>query len=108
MRIIILMATLLALHGCATGVASGYGQGGRDADGRTYQEARADNRITAAVNSALVREALPAFNIDVQTLNGVVTLSGRVTDYEVALRAAAVARTVPGVKEVRNQMRIAR
>lgn len=108
MRIVYFMMVVMALHGCATGVAAGYGQGGRDADGRTYQEARADNRITAAVNTALVREALPALNIDVQTLNGVVTLSGRVTDYEVALRAAAVARNVPGVKEVRNQLRIAR
>jgi hyperosmotically inducible protein len=109
MRIIFFMMVAVALlQGCASGVAAGYGQGGRDTYGRTYQEARADNRITAAVNSALVREALPALNIDVQTLNGVVTLSGRVTDYEVALRAAAVARNVPGVKEVRNQMRIAR
>ena len=106
MRIIFLMLSVTVLHGCATGVAAGYGQGGRDTYGRTYQEAHADNRITAAVNSALVREALPAMNIDVHTLNGVVTLSGRVTTREVAQRAAAVASGVTGVKEVRNQLRI--
>lgn len=107
MRIIFLIATLLAMHGCATGVAAGYGQGGRDADGRTYQEAQADNRITAAVNSALVRESLPALNIDVQTRNGVVTLNGRVPNRDTAQHAVAVTRNVPGVREVRDLLRIA-
>lgn len=107
MRIIFFMMVAVALlQGCASGVAAGYGQGGRDTYGRTYQEARADNRITAAVNSALVRESLPAMNIDVQTLNGVVTLSGRVPSRETSQRAAAVALGVPGVKQVRNQLHI--
>lgn len=107
MRIMVLMGALLALHGCATGVASGYGQGGRDAEGRTYQEAREDNRISAAVNTALVREALPAMTIDVQTRDGVVTLNGHVASRVLVLRAIAVARSVAGVREVRDQLRIA-
>jgi len=101
------MMVVMALHGCAAGVAAGYGQGGRDADGRSYQEAEADNRITAAVNSALVREQLPALAIDVQTYDGVVTLSGRVPGRNVAQRAVTVTRNVPGVRAVRNQLRIA-
>jgi len=107
MRIILFIATLLALHGCATGVAAGYGQGGRDIDGRTYEEAQADNRITAAVNTALVRESLPAMNINVRTLDGVVTLNGRVASRAIALRTIAVTRSVPGVREVRDLLRIA-
>lgn len=105
MRIIFFVAVVVLMQGCATGIASGYGQGGREMDGRTYQEARADNRITAAVNSALVREQLPAFDIEVQTRDGVVTLSGRVANRAVAQRAVAVTRAVPGVKEVRDQLR---
>jgi len=107
MRKIFLMVLLAAMQGCATGVATGYGQGGRDVDGRTYQEAQADNLITAAVNSALVREALPAMNIDVQTRDGVVTLSGRVASRALAQRAIAVTRSVAGVRDVRDQLRIA-
>ncbi len=108
MRINFLMAALLVLHGCAAGVAAGYGQGGRDVDGRTYQEAEADNRITAAVNRALVREQLPALAIDVQTRDGVVTLRGHVPNRDAAQRAIAVTRNVPGVREVRDELRISR
>jgi len=107
MRIIVFVALVVLMQGCATGVASGYGQGGREMDGRTYQEARADNGITAAVNRALVHERLPVFDIEVQTVEGVVTLNGRVANRAMAQRAAAVARGVPGVKEVRDQLRTA-
>ena len=107
MRNIFLVAVVALMHGCASGVASGYGQGGRDVDGRSYQEARADNRITAAVNSALVRESLPAMDIEVQTRDGVVTLNGRVANRTVAQRAVTVTRGVPGVKEGRDPFRIA-
>jgi len=107
MRIIVVMVALLALHGCATGVAAGYGQGGRDAEGRTYQEARADNQLAAAVNAALVRDkALPVFDIEVQTRDGVVTLLGQVQSRELARRAVSVASGVSGVKEVRDELRI--
>jgi len=104
-RILFLIMTLFFLHGCATGVAAGYGQGGRNADGRSYQEAQADNRISAKVNSVLVREHL---DVNVQTRDGVVTLSGRVANQEQARRAVELAQGIPGVSEVRNQLRIAR
>ncbi len=106
MRKVIVLVMGLALHGCATGVAGGYGQGGRDSDGRTYQEAREDNLLAAAVNSALVRDkSLPALDIDVQARTGVVTLQGRVASRAMAQRAVAVARGVPGVTEVRDELR---
>lgn len=98
-----------SLGGCASAVSSGYGQGGRDADGRSYAEARADNQITAAVTSALVRDrAVPAMDIDVKTLNGVVTLSGTVPSDVVSRRAERVAATVAGVRGVENRLRISR
>lgn len=108
MRVFWVMVAVLALHGCVSGVAAGYGQGGRDAEGRTYQEARTDNHLAAAVNAALVRDkSLPALDIDVQARNGVVTLQGQVPNREVALRAVAVASGVPGVTAVHDQLRIA-
>lgn len=108
MRIFLVMVALLALHGCVSGVAAGYGQGGRDTEGRTYQEARADNYLAAAVNAALVRDrSLPALDIDVQARDGVVTLQGQVPSREMALRAVAVASNVPGVQVVQDQLRVA-
>jgi osmotically-inducible protein OsmY len=104
MRTVVLMVALLVLHGCATGVAAGYGQGGRAADGRSYQEAQADNRISAAVNTALVREG---FDLDVQTYQGVVTLTGFVKNRTQVQRAIEIARGVPGVREVHDRMRCA-
>ncbi|HEY0635557.1 MAG TPA: BON domain-containing protein [Gammaproteobacteria bacterium] len=102
------MMWVLALYGCAAGVAGGSGQGGRDIDGRTYQEAREDNLLAAAVTTALVRDrSLPSLDIEVQTRDGVVTLQGRVASREVAPRAVAGARGVPGVKEVRDELRVA-
>jgi osmotically-inducible protein OsmY len=103
--------TLLAmwLAGCAAAVSSGYGQGGRSADGRSYAEAQADNRITAAVNAALVRERdLPAMDIDVHTRNGVVTLSGNVPSAALARRAGQLAAAVPEVARVDNRLRVTR
>jgi hyperosmotically inducible protein len=97
------------LSGCASAVSSGYGQGGRDADGRSYAESRADNLISAAVNSALVRDReVPAMDIAVRSLNGVVTLSGSVLSAAVAQRAGRIAAAVAEVKRVENRLRVVR
>jgi hyperosmotically inducible protein len=97
------------LGGCASAISSGYGQGGRDADGRSYAEARADNQITADVTAALVRDReVPAMDIDVQTLHGVVTLSGSVPSGTVSRRAGRIAAAVSGVAGVKNLLRIGR
>jgi len=96
---------LLLLGGCAAG-SLGYGQGGRSEDGRSYEEARADNRIAAAVNRRLVRApGLRATDIHVACRNGVITLTGRVATSEAAHRAAQLARDVAGVRGVNNALR---
>jgi hyperosmotically inducible protein len=97
----------LWLAGCASAVSSGYGQGGRDPYGRSYEEARADNLISAAVTSALVRDrAVPAVDIDVSTFSGVVTLSGSVPSVAIARRAGEIAAAVAEVKRVDNRLRV--
>lgn len=108
MRLFYLML-VVALGGCASAVSSGYGQGGRDADGRSYAEARADNKLSAAVTSVLVRErSVPAMGIKVKTTDGVVTLSGSVPSRSAASKAVQLAAAVPGVKRVDNQLSIKR
>jgi len=104
-----LFALMVAsLYGCAAAVSSGYGQGGMNADGRSFEEANADNRITAAVNTLLVKErTINSMDIDVSTLNGVVTMEGRVPSRTISYRAQSLAASVDGVKRVINRLRIA-
>jgi len=66
-----------------------------------------DISITNRVNSAFVHDAvIPAFDINVTTSSGVVTLRGLVRSAKIKTRAAYVATAVKGVRSVRNQIRI--
>ncbi|MDH5786566.1 MAG: BON domain-containing protein [Chromatiales bacterium] len=107
MRLFICLLAALSLAGCASSISSGYGQGGRDADGRSYAEARADNKLSAAVTSALVRDrSVPAMGIKVRTVDGVVTLGGSVPSATASRRAVQLASAVAGVKRVDNRLSI--
>ena len=100
-----IMVLVLSLSGCASAISSGYGQGGRSADGRTYSEANGDNRISAAVNTLLVQDSqITASDIRVVTRDGVVTLNGQVASSSQARRAAELAASVPGVSRVVNRL----
>ena len=108
-RVWITTLLVMSLSGCATAVSSGYGQGGRDMDGRSYSEAYDDNRLSAAVNTLLVQdEQIQASEIAVSTRDGVVTMDGQVADDEQAQRAADLAAAVPGVSRVVNCLSIGR
>lgn len=64
-----------------------------------------DATITAKVKSKFVADdQLKAHEINVDTKNGVVTLSGSVADPASKDRAAVVAREVEGVTSVNNQL----
>ncbi|WP_027866118.1 BON domain-containing protein [Massilia alkalitolerans] len=93
------LAVMLALSqvaGCATS-----GGGGPVAQ---YVD---DATITAGVKAAIVREpTLSIFDIGVETVQGVVQLSGFVSSADSVAAAASVARTVKGVKSVKNDLRL--
>ena len=93
------LAVMLALGqvaGCATS-----GGGGPVAQ---YVD---DATITAGVKAAILREpTLKVFEIDVETEQGVVQLSGFVSSADSVAAAASVARTVKGVKSVKNDLRL--
>jgi hypothetical protein len=64
-----------------------------------------DGAITARINVALAAdEQLSAMKIDVDTQNGVVTLSGPVPTATAKEHAGEVARSVKGVTLVNNQL----
>ena len=101
----VLITLMVSLYGCATAVSSGYGQGGQDIDGRSFEAAREDNRISGEVTMLLVKARdVPAIDIDVRTRDGVVTLVGSVPDRVAARRAEAIADSVRGVKRVINRL----
>ena len=104
-RILWAAALLVMLSGCATAISGGYGQGGQNSDGRSYSESRADNKISAEVNTLLVQDSqIQASHIRVSTRDGVVTLEGQVASAEQARRAASLAASVSGVSRVVNRL----
>jgi osmotically-inducible protein OsmY len=90
---VLLMATVL---GCAsTAKQEGSGE---------YVD---DTVITTKVKAAIFNEpTLKSAEINVETFKGVVQLSGFVSSQAAENRAVEVARTVGGVKSVKNDMRL--
>ncbi len=66
-----------------------------------------DTAITAKVKAAVLEEpSLKSAEINVETFKGVVQLSGFVSSQANINKAVEVARAVPGVKSVKNAMRL--
>jgi len=68
-----------------------------------------DASITARVKTALAKDEglRNALDMNVDTYNGNVQLSGFVNSPELANRAARIASTVPGVQRVTNSLQVA-
>jgi osmotically-inducible protein OsmY len=66
-----------------------------------------DTAITAKVNASLAKDKdLHAMRIDVDTQDGVVTLSGLAPSASAKEQASEIAHKVPGVRSVNNQLTI--
>ncbi|HJW27286.1 MAG TPA: BON domain-containing protein [Rhodocyclaceae bacterium] len=66
-----------------------------------------DATITTRVKTALVQDpAVKAMDVNVETYRGVVQLSGFVDNESDARRAVDLARHVPGVSSVKNDLRV--
>jgi hyperosmotically inducible protein len=73
----------------------------------TVDQTSDDAMTTAAVKTALLNDAQAGtMKIDVDTANGVVTLSGVVASQPDAERAIALARQAPGVKDVKSVLQV--
>jgi hyperosmotically inducible protein len=74
---------------------------------RAAAQATDDAGVTAKVKTALIAASeLNSKSINVDTQNGVVTLSGTVPEKVQVERAAQVAQTVGGVKRVDNRLAV--
>jgi hyperosmotically inducible protein len=91
-----LAVTLVSIVGCAsTSTKEGTGE---------YMD---DSVITTKVKTAILEEpSLKSAEINVETFKGVVQLSGFVSSHAAENKAVEVARTVKGVKSVKNDMRL--
>ena len=66
-----------------------------------------DSVITTKVKAAIYKEpALKSTDIQVETYNGAVQLSGLLASQDDIYRAVKAARTVEGVRAVRNHIRL--
>ena len=75
--------------------------------GKTAGQTMSDATITAKVQGKLTGDKLSNFSrIDVDTEQSVVTLNGVVHTMEEKARAAELAREVPGVTKVNNNLQI--
>ncbi|HEY8881405.1 MAG TPA: BON domain-containing protein [Roseateles sp.] len=75
----------------------------------TTARVSSDLSITAKVNAALaVDDKLKATQINVDTRDGQVTLSGQAPDAQSRERATTLASAVDGVKQVNNQLVVTR
>ena len=91
---VLVALAVLTLAGCA-GTESTRSTG-------TYID---DKAISAKVEAGLAKDSLTsALQVDVETYNGVVQLSGFVDKPEKIERAEEIARGVPGVKDVENDL----
>ncbi|MBI1841903.1 MAG: BON domain-containing protein [Verrucomicrobia bacterium] len=75
--------------------------------GNSLSDAAANARITATIKGKMLAERdLPALQIGVDTTDGVVTLSGKVSSIENVARAVKLAFEVDGVKKVFSTLQV--
>ena len=92
------MVALAAVYSSGCSVASGQRSAGDVVD---------DSTITTRVKSRFVEDKIVAANrINVETLKGVVQLSGFAISDAERDRAAQIAAAVPGVKQVQNAIAV--
>ncbi|MFL6715431.1 MAG: BON domain-containing protein [Burkholderiaceae bacterium] len=95
-------ASMLALTGCASS-----GPAAKSAKTESPKEYVGDAMITTKVKAALVNDPmLKAREINVETYQGAVQLSGFVATREEAAKAGTVARGIEGVTSVKNDIRL--
>lgn len=107
--LLLISALALFLSGCGAMVVGGAAGGGYyvGQDERTAGQIATDARITTEINTRFVRDAdISALKIDVDTVSGVVTLTGSVPDAASRERAVRLSRSVDGVRRVISHLKV--
>ena len=97
-HLILLIVLLFAISGCAGSQKTGENPVSGVVD---------DSTITSRINHEMLKDdVVKARQIDVDTIGGHVTLTGVVATREESSRATQIARKVPAVKSVTNNIQI--
>lgn len=100
-------ATGVRAAGEATGTTPGQSGTAGETRGGAVGEAANDTWLTTKVKSALLADpATSGLDVQVQTQNGVVQLSGFVGSEAEQRRAEDIAQRIDGVKKVKNDLRL--
>lgn len=95
-------SSILVLTGCTTS-----GPLAKSEKTETPKQYVGDSVITSKVKAAMVSDSmLKAREINVETYQGTVQLSGFVATREEAAKAGTVARSIEGVTSVKNDIRL--
>lgn len=104
---IISSAALAILIAAAAGCSSTEERGAAQQAGASAGRVIDDSVITGKVKSALIADSTTkAYQIEVETYQGTVQLSGFVDSNDARSRAVELARGVDGVKEVENALEV--
>ena len=104
--ILTFLAVVILGSGCASLVV---GTGGNSSgnDSWSSDQIRSDAGITNQINRAYVKDrGIPAVDIKVSTLRGVVTLKGAVSNSKIKARAVSIAKGIKGVKKVHSLIHV--
>lgn len=102
-------AAIALLAGCTAALVGGAAAGGYyvGKDERSAKQVASDAMITSSVKSKLIADKLvKALDVNVDTRNDVVILRGTVAKADQRVAAEKIARSVKGVKGVRNELRV--
>lgn len=106
---VVAVTAMVAMSGCAAALIGGAATGGYYAgkDKRTTSRITDDAAITSAVKSKLFSSRdVKALDVNVDTYEGVVTLSGEVQTANQRAAAGRIAAEASGVKSVKNALRV--
>ncbi len=106
---LLLIPALMATGGCAAVLIGGAAAGGYAVatDERQTSRMMDDSAITTRIKNAMIKDGIiKAHQVDVDTVNGHVTLSGVVESTTVSRRAVQIATGEAGVKSVKNNLQI--
>ena len=106
---LLLILTILLTSGCMVALIGGAAGGGYAVATDERQSGRMidDSTITTRINNAMIKDdVVKAHQVDVDTIDGHVTLTGVVKTRQEARRAVQIAGGEAGVKSVRNNLQI--
>ena len=102
-----LLLSVVVLTASSAACSSNQERGSAERTGANVGRAIDDSVVTGKVKAALIADSTTkAYQIEVETYQGTVQLSGFVDNAEQRRRAVEVARNVEGVKDVKNSIEL--